>query len=254
MSAPWKYAGLYGPNTLLDQNSKEAANLSINVFLTGTTTFANLYTDQTKATGRSNPILSDAFGNFSFFADPGLYDLSYTLQGVPNKFTVSVAPYPGTSPFPNINARSFCQGGIALGGTGGWLGLPGSYSTAGASGGPFGYDAGGNMSSGATVYTAPITGIYQVVNSFGCSQDTADAGAFVQSAIGTKLASASSYTQQTGSPMTARSWSAPVALSVASILLNVGDSVQGWYQYSGSASTTSGPLVNYFEVTYLGPI
>lgn len=249
MSAPWKFAGLYGPNTLLDQNSKEATNLSINVFLTGTTTFANLYTDQTKATGRSNPILSDAFGNFSFFADPGLYDLSYTLQGVPNKFTVSVPPYPGTSPYPDISAASQLAGGVSING-GGWLGFPTMTPM---------YDPGSNLGTTGATYVAPITGLYLVQVQLALGQDST-AGAMVATGFGYQPAGGS-MTQKGRGATAARGLSGagsinPTALCVDQIQMNAGDLIQAWYTYSGTATTTDGssPVPNWFKVTYLGPI
>lgn len=249
MSAPWTFAGLYGPNTLLDQNSKEAANLSINVFLTGTTTFANLYTDQTKATGRSNPILSDAFGNFSFFADPGLYDLSYTMQGVPNKFTVSVSPFPGTSPYPNINAL-MVNNGLTSANSGFYTGIQVSGVV---------YDAGNNTSGG--VYNAPLQGLYSFTNVQACAVNDTTANAAFTAAVGSKIGSATSFTlyaegttamKQAIIPSSNNAF--PTSICRGTIILNPGDAIQGWYGQSGNATNLVGFVYcNYFEVTYLGP-
>ena len=76
----WQFAGLYQGQIENDQGSP-MVNTSVGVFLTDslgapTTTLANLYTDRTKLTPAVNPGTSDRLGNFSFYADPGLYAIS----------------------------------------------------------------------------------------------------------------------------------------------------------------------------------
>jgi len=62
---------------------------SITVYTAGTTTKVTIYSDA-DGTAESNPVTSDAYGRFVFYADPGLYDLkisgseftAYTLEDV----------------------------------------------------------------------------------------------------------------------------------------------------------------------------
>jgi len=91
MSVP--IAGLYGPNAILGSNGVPAPSTPVTVYLHGTTTAASLYTDQTGGTAATNPVNTDTLGNLSFYAAPGLYDLSFTVGGVASTLTVEVVPY-----------------------------------------------------------------------------------------------------------------------------------------------------------------
>jgi hypothetical protein len=77
----FQYAGFY-QNGLADQNGRPVSSLSINVYNYNTTVLASLYTDQTMATALGNPITTDVYGNFFFYAVPGQYTLAYTINGV----------------------------------------------------------------------------------------------------------------------------------------------------------------------------
>lgn len=75
------FAGLYS-DAVTYANGTPAAGVSAQVNLTGTVTAAALYTDRTKATGATNPVQTNASGNLSFYADPGLYDLVFSTGTV----------------------------------------------------------------------------------------------------------------------------------------------------------------------------
>ena len=87
------YAGQYGPETILDQTSKEAASASVTVYESNGSTLASLYTDQTMATASANPVTTDTLGNLAFFATPGVYILSFSIGGVATTRTVQVQPW-----------------------------------------------------------------------------------------------------------------------------------------------------------------
>lgn len=72
----YTYAGTYGPTSFIDTGGRPLVEIPITVLLHGTSTLASLYTDRTKATLAANPASTDEFGNLTFFADPGEYDIS----------------------------------------------------------------------------------------------------------------------------------------------------------------------------------
>lgn len=71
----YTYAGSYGPAQIINKAGIPLEDLEVSIFLHGTQTLADLYTDRTKATRAANPTATDALGNLSFFADPGEYDI-----------------------------------------------------------------------------------------------------------------------------------------------------------------------------------
>lgn len=83
------YAGLFGPEALIDDQGRPMTSATIDVFTHGTTTHAAIYKDRLRATALANPVPTgvdgrtagqglDGYGNLSFFADPGVYDLQIT--------------------------------------------------------------------------------------------------------------------------------------------------------------------------------
>lgn len=71
----FKYAGTYGPNAFTDSSGLPLANLAVTIYEHGTQTLAALWTDKTKVGSVANPTTTDTFGNLTFFADPGAYDI-----------------------------------------------------------------------------------------------------------------------------------------------------------------------------------
>lgn len=69
------FAGLYSDD-LRSAYNRLLPNLPITVYIHGGTTLASLYTNRSKTTPVSNPTASDTFGNLTFYADPGLYDIT----------------------------------------------------------------------------------------------------------------------------------------------------------------------------------
>lgn len=84
-------AGRYGPENVVSFTTGiPISGASATVYDVGTTTKATLYTDRTKATTAANPVLADSYGNLTFFADPGQYDL--LINGRTLQITVPVDP------------------------------------------------------------------------------------------------------------------------------------------------------------------
>lgn len=91
------FAGQYGPEAILGSTGLLAISTPVTVDIHGAGA-ATLYTDQTMGTTSTNPVNTDTFGNLVFFATPGLYDLSFTVGGVPSTLTVEVLPWFGDVP------------------------------------------------------------------------------------------------------------------------------------------------------------
>lgn len=92
MTAP--VCGYYSPNAILGSNGQPAPTTSVSVYPTGTTTAIALGTGPNTATGGAYPPVTDALGNLSFWAPPGLYDLWFTVGGIASgPITVEVLPY-----------------------------------------------------------------------------------------------------------------------------------------------------------------
>ncbi|WP_239405346.1 hypothetical protein [Frankia sp. Cj3] len=72
----FQYAGRYTEAALKTDGTLLKSG-SVSVFLPGTSTLATLYTSRTKSATAANPVTTDATsGMLTFYADPGLYDLS----------------------------------------------------------------------------------------------------------------------------------------------------------------------------------
>lgn len=86
---PFVFAGMYGPHGIEFDDGAHARRAPITILegWTGNTP-ATIYTDRTKATTASNPVVTDKHGNLVFFAEPGPYRISYANVQV----TISVPP------------------------------------------------------------------------------------------------------------------------------------------------------------------
>ena len=87
------YAGLFGPDAILSASGVPVPDTPVTVYQSDGTTSATLYTDETKTTTTANPVFTDAYGNLTFYVDPGLYVLSFTVGGVATTKQVMVAPF-----------------------------------------------------------------------------------------------------------------------------------------------------------------
>ena len=91
------FAGLWGPNAIITANGTPLANTTPTITTTpdgstsgGSPTF---YTDWTRTTTTSAPV-TDGNGNLTFWTDPGLYLMTYTLPGAsPTTFLITVNPF-----------------------------------------------------------------------------------------------------------------------------------------------------------------
>ena len=119
----YQYAGMYGPETVLDQTSKLAASTSVTVYNHGTSTLAQLYAPAvvsgiqtlpvplTSSYYTTNPVSTDTLGNLVFWAAPGTYDLSFSIQGVATTKTVVVKADPAESGLIMPVFRAWYSGG-----------------------------------------------------------------------------------------------------------------------------------------------
>lgn len=69
------FAGLY-TEEIFDQSGGPARNTLVEVRPAGSAALAVLYTDRTKAVAAANPAATDALGNLSVYAEPGMYDFT----------------------------------------------------------------------------------------------------------------------------------------------------------------------------------
>jgi len=86
-------AGRFGAEAIISSSGVPVTSTPVTVYLTGTTTVAALYTDQTEGTAAANPTSTDGLGNLTFYAQPGVYDLAFTVGGVATTQTVEVQPW-----------------------------------------------------------------------------------------------------------------------------------------------------------------
>jgi hypothetical protein len=87
------FAGRYGPDAILSAAGVPVVSTPVTIYQSDGTTLATLYTDNTKATTGPNPVNTDSFGNLAFYANPGIYVLSFTVGGVGSTKTVMVDPW-----------------------------------------------------------------------------------------------------------------------------------------------------------------
>lgn len=96
------FAGLYGPVSIAAGAPLYAmTGITVTVFESDGLTAATLYTDRTKATPTgTNTVLTDSNGALYFYADPGIYVLSFTVAGTNTLKTVEVPlDYSGAGPY-----------------------------------------------------------------------------------------------------------------------------------------------------------
>ena len=112
-------AGRFGAEAIISVLGVPVTSSPVTVYNHGTLTAATLYTDQTKGAAATNPINTDGLGNLTFYAVPGLYDLAFTVGGVPTTQVVEVEPWYSdiTSPgditgFPTISDYSVLAGSV----------------------------------------------------------------------------------------------------------------------------------------------
>lgn len=84
------YAGLYGPVGYEYPSGQHAASVAYRV-TTSEGADIVLYTSKSKSVTKPNPSVTDEFGNISFYANPGEYEISVN-DGDP--FTISVPLHP----------------------------------------------------------------------------------------------------------------------------------------------------------------
>ena len=102
-----------------------ARNAAVTVHLHGTNTPATIYTDRTKATPTGNPVTTDASGNLSFYADPGIYD----FVAPTGTFTDKVPPDPFEYPTPGVATVDALTGNVLIPAvTGGEVAESGSWT------------------------------------------------------------------------------------------------------------------------------
>jgi hypothetical protein len=90
----YTYAGQYGPDVVVNSAGAPQVEAQVTVYLTDGTTKATLYTDRTKVTTTANPVVTDALGNLTFWAEPGRYVLAVLVGTTTRTFNVSVLPDP----------------------------------------------------------------------------------------------------------------------------------------------------------------
>lgn len=84
------FAGQYGPEVMLGEDLRPAANQSAHVRLPGSATAAVLYADREKAVMIANPTATDSLGQLTFLADPGQYDV--VIGTLVRRVTVPIDP------------------------------------------------------------------------------------------------------------------------------------------------------------------
>ena len=101
MTYYYQLAGLYGPEAILSVLGVPVTSSPVTVYQNGTTTVAAIYTDSNKGTPAFNPVTTDGYGNLAFYAEPGLYDLAFSVGGVATTKTVLVSPFTGDAGVPS---------------------------------------------------------------------------------------------------------------------------------------------------------
>ena len=107
------YASQYGPELVLDSTTKPVINTSFTVTSQlGSKALAVLYNsyDKTLGTAGTGSISTDANGNMKFFADPGYYQVSGTVNGTAVAFNVIVPLFPAEPSLDAIGTMSFYAG------------------------------------------------------------------------------------------------------------------------------------------------
>lgn len=68
-------------NLIVDVVTGAGTEATITVYAAGTVTASTIYSD-TAGTAKANPFTTDSVGRFSFYADPGLYDIKVSGSGL----------------------------------------------------------------------------------------------------------------------------------------------------------------------------
>ena len=68
-------------NLIVDVATGIGTLATITVYAPGTTTLSTIYADPA-GTAKVNPLATDAVGRFSFYADPGEYDIQVSGSGI----------------------------------------------------------------------------------------------------------------------------------------------------------------------------
>lgn len=89
--------GIYGPEQFQFESGAPARNISVAVFLTGTTVEATLFFDKNGLITAPNPMITDQYGSLMFFTEVGTYDL--VAAGVVTTVVVDQAVTPEGSDF-----------------------------------------------------------------------------------------------------------------------------------------------------------
>jgi hypothetical protein len=86
---------MYGPEVITDALGNPVTSASVTVYEDDGATLATIYTGPQTGTvlSAAGATTTDAFGNLTFFAPPGLYTLSFTVSGTVTTKTVEVSPY-----------------------------------------------------------------------------------------------------------------------------------------------------------------
>jgi hypothetical protein len=154
----YTYAGRWGPEAPLDANGSLQKNTAVNVYQVGTTTQATTYSDETK-THTTSALSTDSVGNFTFWADPGDYDVQI---GTGTPVTVSVLERPAET--ENLSNKGQPNGYAGLDGDGKVpvTQLPDAALTGGSGGG--GSSAMSGDIAGTTDNNFIVTGIKTKIN------------------------------------------------------------------------------------------
>lgn len=90
----YTYAGKFGPEAIITLAGAPQPTVQVDVYNSDGTTRAALYTDRTRGGSAANPVVTDALGNLTFYADPGRYVLNVTVGTTVRNFQINVAPDP----------------------------------------------------------------------------------------------------------------------------------------------------------------
>ncbi len=93
LSTGTSFASLFGPSGIITKTGTPVGQTPVTVYQSDGATLATLYTDQTRVATASNPVNTDTYGNLTFYTNPGIYVLSFSIGGVANAQTVQVAPW-----------------------------------------------------------------------------------------------------------------------------------------------------------------
>ncbi|MDA8297415.1 MAG: hypothetical protein M0004_12665 [Actinomycetota bacterium] len=95
LSTGTAFAGKFenAPTGISGEQVLPLPDTAVTVYQSDGSTLATLFADETKATTASNPVTTDNYGNLTFYANPGIYVLSYLVQGIATTQTVEVGPW-----------------------------------------------------------------------------------------------------------------------------------------------------------------